>query len=149
VPIIEGMPAPFLLVASLVAFSDERLVPPAAPHEQCLELRQFRGGERGGCRVAIDQSLAWICMTEGQGADGKDSYGVRLKSAQGDLVKELSYDRRRTESWGEHVEIFYTSADAKKNPDLRIGFAQASDSTVVVGRSRYCMPAESAKSLKR
>jgi hypothetical protein len=142
------MPAPFLLVASLVAFSDERITAPsaAALHEHCVEVRQFRGGDRGGCRVAIDRAVAWLCMDE---VSPKGTYGVRFKAADGKVVRELSYEKRQSESWGGHVEIFYTSADKKKNPDLKIGLAGEKDGTVVIAKTRHCIPAESAKTIPR
>jgi hypothetical protein len=140
-----------MLLATLSTFNGEHLKPPAAPHEQCVELREFRGGGRGGCRVAVDRSLAWMCFEEKGEGPGKDpsGYDVRFRNADGDLVKEFSYDKRRADNWEGHVEIFYTSPDRKKNPDLKIGLAPEKDGTVVVAKARHCIPAESAKTIKR
>jgi len=137
------MSAPLFLLASLVAFSDERIAPPAGPQENCVELRQFRAN--GGCRVAVDRSIAWMCLA----STGQGAYGVRFKSAEGSVVREYAYDKRRSDNWEGHAEIFYTSADRKKNPDLRIGLADQKDGTVVVAKSRLCIPAESAKTIAR
>ena len=140
------MPGSVLLLASLVAFSDERLKPPAAPRESCIEVRQFRGGDLGGCRAAIDRSLAWMCIEEGR--KGKESYDVRFKTDNGSLVKQFSYDKRHVENWGGHTEIFFTSTNPKANPDLKIGLAEQKDATVVVAKTRHCIPAEAARRLK-
>lgn len=137
------MPAPVILLASLVAFSDEHVKPPVVAHEQCVELRQFRAN--GGCRVAVDPSIAWLCLGDLAGG----TYGVRFKSAEGALVKEYSYSKRQSDNWEGHFEIFYTSSDRKKNPDLRIGLADQKDGTVVVAKSRLCIPAESTQAIKR
>jgi hypothetical protein len=136
------MSASLFLLASLVAFNDERKPPPAAPNEQCVEIRQFRAN--GGCRVAVDRNVAWMCVTK-----SGEKYDVRFKSEEGTLVKHYAYDQRRQESWGGHVEIFYTSSDSKTNPDLKIGLADARDSQIVVGKGRYCLPADAAKTFKQ
>jgi hypothetical protein len=114
--------------------------------EQCLELRQFRGGGRGGCRVAIDKALQWMCIEE---RSQDKSYVVRFKDADQKLIRQFTYDQRRSESWGAHGEVFFTAADSKSNPDLKIGLTPDGDATVVVAKSRHCMPADSAKKMKR
>src|SRR5277367_5071215 len=105
------MPTALFLVASLMTFSDEptlRSAMPGMPAEQCVELRQFRGGGRGGCRVAVDRNIAWMCVKESSG-----TYGVRFKSADGFLIREYSYDKRQSDVWDGHFEVFYTSTDPK------------------------------------
>src|SRR6185295_6240781 len=98
---------PLLLLASMVAFPDERIRAPAAPQEQCVEIRQFRAN--GGCRVAVDRTLQWMCFSSSE-KEGPGQYHVSFKSEEGAIVKQLSYDHRTDESWGDHDERFFTAA---------------------------------------
>jgi hypothetical protein len=116
-----------------------------ATRSVCVDVRPFLGGGRRGCRVAVTEGPARMCIKQ----EG-ERYEIAFKTEKNEPIKTYLYDSKISEGGLGHREIFYRTSKGSEIPEVRIGLSESVSpgaSVLLIGKSRHCLPESAVREL--